>query len=232
MVFRDSWPNSRRTSSNHRPAACRALRRAVAFGVTSQRTKGAEEQIMLSLLKRLLGTAKATHTASEAPPPRSAQHPAPPGGGTLAPEEIPLPECSFGGWFKTDVVGESHYQPHIRSVYGRHATKGADPLAEQIQQWAAAKGVSLKGFVVVAARLFLEDQNPYDRNAVRVEVDGRTVGYLSREDAREYRRLLLGTGKPRAIGVCKARIRGGEGMLLGVALNIDLFDDRSWALPR
>jgi hypothetical protein len=145
------------------------------------------------------------------------------------PEEMALPECSLGGWFKTDVVGESHYQPHIRSVYGRHETKGADPLAEQIRQWAAARGVSLKGFVVVYARLILEDENPYDRKAVRVEVDGGTVGHLSREDAREYRRLLQKAGKPRAIGICKARIRGGEGMPLGVALNIDLFDDRSWA---
>ncbi len=186
------------------------------------RCSGLREQNMLFFLKRLLGTPKATHTAAEAP------LTAPPGGDTPAPEEIALPDCEIGGWFKTDVVGESHYQTHIRSSYGRHAIKGADPLAEKIQEWAAAKGVSLKEFVVVSARLILEDQNPYDREAVRVEVDGGTVGYLSREHARKYRRLLQKTGKPHAIGTCKARIRGGEGMPLGVALNIDLFDDRSW----
>jgi hypothetical protein len=35
------------------------------------------------------------------------------------------------------------------------------------------------------AALVLEPDNPYDSNAVRVEIDGRLVEYLSRADAEE-----------------------------------------------
>jgi hypothetical protein len=37
------------------------------------------------------------------------------------------------------------------------------------------------------AILTLENDNPYDGNAVRVDVDGLTVGHLSRNDAKRFR---------------------------------------------
>ena len=37
------------------------------------------------------------------------------------------------------------------------------------------------------ARLFPEDDNPHDPKAVCVQINKRTVGYLSRENARELR---------------------------------------------
>ena len=61
----------------------------------------------------------------------------------------------------------------------------------------------------VQAHLVLEDDNKYDPQAVRVDIEGKTVGYLSRETAREYRTRLRQTGHPRLVGVCKATIRGG-----------------------
>ena len=44
--------------------------------------------------------------------------------------------------------------------------------------------------VRTAARLVREPQNPYDRNAVRVEIHGRPSGRLSREDAEDIQPWL------------------------------------------
>jgi len=57
--------------------------------------------------------------------------------------------------------------------------------------------------------LILEDDNPHDDKAVRVEIEGHAVGYLSRERAREYRKGLAGAGQPQTAGFCGAVIRGG-----------------------
>ena len=58
----------------------------------------------------------------------------------------------------------------------------------------------------VEALLVPEDANPRDKSAVRVEVEGRTVGYLPTEIAEAYRRRLLESGYPGARSRCKARI--------------------------
>ena len=58
----------------------------------------------------------------------------------------------------------------------------------------------------VEALLVPEDANPRDKSAVRVEVEGRTVGYLPAEVAEAYRRRLLESGYPGAHSLCKARI--------------------------
>lgn len=91
--------------------------------------------------------------------------------------------------FPLAVVGESKYQENLEAVCGGRTEEGVNRL--------------------VSARLILEDSNPYDRDAVRVEVSGRTVGYLNRQDAKAYRQYLQKTGAARAIGVCNAQIRGG-----------------------
>ena len=58
--------------------------------------------------------------------------------------------------------------------------------------------------VKATATLIPEDDNEYDANAVRVEIGGRLVGYLSREQAQEYR-SAVGT----ASGRRGAKIVGG-----------------------
>jgi hypothetical protein len=57
--------------------------------------------------------------------------------------------------------------------------------------------------------LVLDDDNPYDSLAVRVEIRGCIVGHLSRENAREYRRQLKKAGHPALTASCKALIVGG-----------------------
>jgi hypothetical protein len=63
--------------------------------------------------------------------------------------------------------------------------------------------------VTIDAVLILEDSNPHDANAVRIEIEGELIGYLSRDNARRYRADLAAAGQPRATVRCKARIVGG-----------------------
>jgi hypothetical protein len=62
---------------------------------------------------------------------------------------------------------------------------------------------------IVAAVLRPEPTNPYDKNAVKVEVAGLTVGYLSREDAINYLKELADLGFRGKATTCRAKIVGG-----------------------
>lgn len=93
------------------------------------------------------------------------------------------------GTYEIEVVGESHYQGQLESLCGGRTEDSAEEY--------------------VQAHLVLEDDNPHDALAVRVVIQGETVGYLSRQTARDYRDRLREAGHPHLDGVCKAVIRGG-----------------------
>jgi hypothetical protein len=82
------------------------------------------------------------------------------------------------------VVGESHYQDVLQVLHQENG--GEDDDAK------------------VVAALVPEDDNAFDPNAVRIEVDSHIVGHLSREMALQYREALGET-----IGRCSAKIVGG-----------------------
>ena len=65
-----------------------------------------------------------------------------------------------------DIVGESHYQSALLKLFGPKRGHG---ISENC-----------------AAVLIAEPDNRYDKNAVRCEISGLRVGYLSREDAKEF----------------------------------------------
>ncbi|RYP81226.1 hypothetical protein EKO23_23860 [Nocardioides guangzhouensis] len=65
-----------------------------------------------------------------------------------------------------EVVGESRYQEHLRSICG------GDPANKVLQ--------------AVTAVLVPEPDNPYDSNAVCVQIEGAVVGYLPRDVAAQY----------------------------------------------
>jgi hypothetical protein len=78
--------------------------------------------------------------------------------------------------------------------------------------------------------LIPEDTNPHDDKAVRVAMGGVTVGYLSREDARTYRRRLATKKLGMCVASCGAQIVGGYDLndgtqaYYGVKLDIKPFD--------
>jgi hypothetical protein len=115
------------------------------------------------------------------------------------------PATLLQGQETLEVVGESHYQDDL---------------------WRLAGGFSVDRVrFPVAAVLLPEPDNPYDTNAVSILIDGRLVGYLSRDDAAAYlpglRRLMALHISPIAL---EGQIVGGgqrEGRLgmLGVFLD-------------
>lgn len=100
------------------------------------------------------------------------------------PREIPGP-----GTFSFDIVGESHYQRALRRIAG--------PKDEDGKQHRCV------------ATLVLEDENPYDKKAVRVDINGETVGHLSKSDARRYRKTIAQLGLKSRRAKVQALIVGG-----------------------
>jgi len=93
------------------------------------------------------------------------------------------------GTFSVEVVGVSRRQQVIGAIVEAYGRSGRT--------------------VTTDALLVLEPENPHDANAVRVEIDGALIGYLSRENAARYRADLAAAGTPAATVQCKARIVGG-----------------------
>lgn len=89
------------------------------------------------------------------------------------------------GDYGTEIVGESHYQRALESLAGGRSEDGAEDY--------------------ISAVLVHEDDNPHDPKAVRVDIKGKTVGYLSREDARTWRAKAPGSSRHE----CPAVIVGG-----------------------
>ncbi len=93
------------------------------------------------------------------------------------------------GRYEFDIVGESKYQDALERICGGRTEDGANDLVD--------------------ATLYQEDSNPHDSQAVRVDIEGLTVGYLSRDDAHAYRKQLDALGQGPLVAVCKAKIVGG-----------------------
>jgi hypothetical protein len=93
------------------------------------------------------------------------------------------------GRYEFDIVGESKYQDALEFICGGRTDEGAEKRVE--------------------ALLYMEDQNPYDNQAGRVDVEGKTVGYLARDDARSYRRQITSAVHTQPVGACDVMIVGG-----------------------
>lgn len=102
-----------------------------------------------------------------------------------------------------NVVGESNYQPAIRKACG----------------WEPGTDTHFECF----AELVPEPTNRYDSNAVRVDIDGACVGYLSRADAVELGPAINEALAEHGSGLVRAVIAGravGETDNLGVFLHL------------
>jgi hypothetical protein len=93
------------------------------------------------------------------------------------------------GTFGLDVVGEASYQRAIEHLAGGRTVQGVSHACEAI--------------------LVPEAGNPHDPMAVRVTIEGTTVGYLSRANAREYRAEIRRLGFDGGVFACRALIVGG-----------------------
>jgi len=108
------------------------------------------------------------------------------------------------GWGPLSVVGESQYQPALRRV-------------------------SLDIGRICWATLALEPDNPFDGNAVVVQVDGLTVGYLSRRDAGRLQKRLLALSSPLRV---PAKLIGGTGDKPTFGIIVDCRDAERLPKPK
>jgi hypothetical protein len=91
--------------------------------------------------------------------------------------------------FQLRITGDEYHQNALEAICGPHRRGGVNRLE--------------------TAWLILGDQNNTSKNAVRVEIHGRTVGYLNPQAAISYRQKLFERNTPTAVGRCQAVIKGG-----------------------
>ena len=98
-------------------------------------------------------------------------------------EVLALPRSNDGDWFPNDVVGESRYTKNIRDAIGK---KGGE-----------------KNMWLTLSR---EPENQYDPNAIRVHIQGATVGYVPREDTEELQELLQAAERRNMVAMAWGRV--------------------------
>jgi hypothetical protein len=103
--------------------------------------------------------------------------------------EAPAVRLQGLGIFALEAVGESRYQDVLERICGGRTEEGVDKFVDAV--------------------IVCEHDNPYDQQAVRIDISGLTVGYLSREHARVYRQQMGKAGHGVRTAICAARIQGG-----------------------
>lgn len=123
--------------------------------------------------------------------------------GTRIEGEVRAADCSEpDGDCGFAIVGESNYQPMLRRV--------------------AKQGRSFQ------ALLIPEPHNPYDPNAIAVWAEGGgPIGYLSRDNALEYRDVFAFLAERQHVGMCRAKLIGGTPGKRTYGVLIDLRETES-----
>jgi hypothetical protein len=106
--------------------------------------------------------------------------------------------------FTFEVVGESHYRNALSNLLAKWGDPDADLEAFQS--------------ATAPAALVREPDNPYDKNAIAVHVDGQLVGYVPRDVAAELAPVMGRRGRRD----CQALLQGRLSGLIGVMLDVEL----------
>lgn len=110
---------------------------------------------------------------------------------------------SFSDGFFLDVVGENRYQRNLTKIAGGKKVESARKIVDVI--------------------VIPEPNNPFDKNAVRIDINELPVGYLSKNDALRYRERF-GQQGARCHGVIVGGWDRGNGDTgsFGVRLDLEL----------
>jgi hypothetical protein len=102
-------------------------------------------------------------------------------------KKTPSIEKSNGGdTFSSYAVGHSHHQDALKRIFSERTSESQEKLVEAV--------------------LLLDDGNPYDNQAVRVDIQGQTVGYLKHENARQFRKKMMEKDPSGIKTTCAAKI--------------------------
>lgn len=108
-----------------------------------------------------------------------------------------------------EAVGESFYQPAL------------------LTQCGARRGDAVR--FPCRASLVAQPDNPYDRNAVAVQISGELVGHLARHEAPHWQALVGALASHGYLATCEAMIAGrgpdGETDNLGVFLHLPTLEE-------
>ena len=94
------------------------------------------------------------------------------------------------GHYKLKVIAEPCHQNYLKSLCGGYSIKGSNHE--------------------IVVKLHYENCSQRDKNAIRVVVNGGTVGYLSPKHARLYRNRIEKTRQEGIVVSCNARILSGK----------------------
>lgn len=88
-----------------------------------------------------------------------------------------------------EVAGESHYKRTIASLGTKKPDYNLTPQ-EMLRKYGAGESVFQYSFKKMAAEVVPEPTNPHDRNALKIMIGGKHVGYIPRELTSEACRYL------------------------------------------
>jgi hypothetical protein len=136
-------------------------------------------------------------------------------------KELPLGHDSItikgNGMYQLEVVGESYYQDALEQICGPRTDEGVE--------------------MNVIAEMVWDNNNPMDNLAVRIDIEGKTVGHLSKPFARLIRETMAEAGYEGVKKYCNAIIRGGwdrgkgDKGHYGVRLDFPLYDSSKEERP-
>ena len=111
------------------------------------------------------------------------------------------------GWCGINVVGESYYAQSFAAILGGRT-----------------------GEHIVDAVMVREPENPYDKNAIRIDINRYPVGHIAKEECRNFHPLLAYAAAKGAVLVVTARLWASEGTDRFWSVQLDL-NDPATAIP-
>ena len=105
-------------------------------------------------------------------------------------KELPIVTLDGPKTYAVKVVGTSKYQDTLENICGGRGKEGHSQIIDDVL-------------------LIHVDDNPHDDQAILVAIGGNPIGYLSRDNARQYRESLKQAGFPGSGAACSGMIVGG-----------------------
>ena len=101
-----------------------------------------------------------------------------------------------------EVVGESYFKDNIAAL-GSISHDYYWPTERLYEKYVEGDRVYKYHFTEMDAELVPEPDNPHDPNAIRVDVDGKTVGHIAKDNTQRIREVI------NSGAVVKANVHGG-----------------------
>jgi hypothetical protein len=124
-------------------------------------------------------------------------------------------KSNSGGTFSSYAVGHRHHQDALKRIFLDRTPENNEKLVEAV--------------------LVIDDANPYNSQAVRVDIQGQTVAYLKDENAKQFRKKMKEKGPSEIKATCAAKIvyweRESDNYLVILDLPLDYQPQPSYPAP-